>query len=118
MSSDLRNDSIRNALDRALAGEPTALLHRALAIASGLPGPRPNLNMVSAFAIECARHGAKVDPILNEMATLNADLAQGGTAFEIVPMCGIAALGERAASDNSARLRIVALLHSCADDLR
>jgi hypothetical protein len=51
------------------------------------------------------------------MATMHVDTAPGASKYEILPMCGVAALGARAASDASA-MRALAVLHECAEDLR
>ena len=109
------------ALDLAIA-QPTPTGTRALydllGRNSGLPGPRANLGVVTAFAGECAARGARADRLIAAMATLDADRAPGGTELEILPMCGVAALGERAAKDPKSHRRSMELLHVCADDLR
>ena len=52
------------------------------------------------------------------MARLTADEAPGATALEFLPMCGVQALGVRAAADPTVRGAFLRELHARADDLR
>jgi hypothetical protein len=52
------------------------------------------------------------------MATLDPKKAVGATSGEFLPVCGVYALGERAAADKSIRERAVAILHDAAEDPR
>jgi hypothetical protein len=108
---------LSNALEAALKGSPRSL-YDLLARASGLPGARANMGIVQAFAEECALRGASTDRLVVTMATLDADSAPGGTELEILPMCGVAALGARAARDEGVLDRALLTLHDAADDLR
>ncbi len=111
-----RNEALGPALDVAIKGDPRTL-YELLARLGGLPGPRANAGLVAAFASECAGRGKKADPLIAKMATIHVDVAPGASKYEIIPMCGVAALGARAASDPSA-MRALATLHDCAEDMR
>ena len=115
-SQGFRSEALTRALDEAVTGDPRAL-YELLARVGGLPGPRANEGVVLAFANECAARGTRADALVAKMATLDVDAAPGATKYEIIPMCGVAALGARAASDPTA-MRALATLHDCAEDLR
>lgn len=112
-----RDPTFPAALDAAIAGRVDALYHL-LAKLSGLPGTRVNAGMVEAFAVEAAARGKKVDALLRAMVLLSADMAPGGSAHEIVPVCAVHALGVRGATDALARPFAVEYLHAACDDLR
>jgi hypothetical protein len=112
-----RNESLAQALESALSGSPRPL-YAELARCSGLPGTRANMGIVRAFAEECAIRGAACDSLVVTMASIDADAAPGGTELEILPMCGVMALGVRAARDRGAVDRALMTLHDAADDLR
>jgi len=113
----LRDEALVAALDDATAGKRTRLFDL-LAIASGLPGERANLTLAQAFANACAGKKKKADDLVFAMATLDARTAPGATSREFLPVCGILALGERAAADKSIRERALAVLHDAAEDPR
>ena len=115
-SQGFRSEALTRALDDAVTGDPRAL-YELLARVGGLPGPRANAGVVLAFANECAARGTKADALVARMATIDVDVAPGASKYEIIPMCGVAALGARAASD-AAAMRALATLHDCAEDLR
>jgi hypothetical protein len=115
-SQGFRSEALTHALDGALTGDPRAL-YELLARVGGLPGPRANAGVVLAFANECVARGTRADALVATMATLDVEAAPGATKYEIIPMCGVAALGARAASDPTA-MRALATLHDCAEDLR
>jgi hypothetical protein len=118
----LRNETILAALDRALRDGASAAdadaLYKHLGLASGLPGPRANLGVASAFATECAARGKKADRLLFEMVRIPPDSAPGATAREFLPVCGVLGLGARAAADESVRKKVLAALHDAAEDPR
>ncbi len=120
----LRNEAIANALDAACTSRPADVvrasepLYKALALASGLPGPRANLTLAQAFAVDCATRGKRADHVLFAMATLDAEAAPGASGREFVPLCGVVGLGARAAADEELRDRVLPLLHDAAEDLR
>lgn len=118
----LRSETISTALGEALAAPKSEAarmrLYKALGLASGLPGTRMNITLANAFATECAAHGAKADPLAFTMAGLDADEAPGATELEFLPVCGVLALGTRAALDPKARPKVLALLHDASEDLR
>lgn len=115
-SEGFRSEALTRALDEAVAGDARAL-YELLARVGGLPGPRANAGLVLAFSNECVARGKKADALVAQMASLDVDAAPGASKYEIIPMCGVAALGARAASDATA-LRALATLHDCAEDLR
>src|SRR5438045_2907879 len=94
-------DALVMAVDRALTGERRALW-AFLARASHLPGPRANERLMEHFAEVAAGRGRRADDVVVEMATLDADIARGGTEYEFVPMCGVLAVGARAATHDKA----------------
>jgi hypothetical protein len=115
--SPLASDPLGRALDEAIAGRPSAL-HTLLARGSRLPGTRANDSLADAFAQACRARGARADGVVRALAGLNEDEAPGATALEFLPVCGVYALGTRAAADEPVRAKFVAEIHSHADDLR
>jgi hypothetical protein len=105
------------ALDEAIAGH-RATLDALLARGSRLPGTRANDSLADSFAQECRARGAPADGVALALARLNEEEAPGATALEFLPVCGILALGTRAANDEGVRARFVLELHAHADDLR
>lgn len=112
-----RNEMLSNALESALKGSPRPL-YDLLGRHSGLPGTRANMGIVQAFAEECAIRGETTERLVVTMAALDADMAPGGTELEILPMCGVMALGVRASKDERAVDRALLTLHGAAEDLR
>lgn len=113
----IKSVDISAALARA-AGGSTGDLYRQLELQSGLPGPRMNTRLAVAFALDAARLGAKVDRLIWEMASLPANEARGASGKEFVCVCGVLAIGARAAEDPALRPRALELLESRCDDLR
>jgi hypothetical protein len=125
-------DPLSQLLDRAVAeagkgagprrsdgeGPEMRALSTFLARHSHLPGPRPNAALLEAFAAACAVRGPAADRVAFALASLDADRAAGGTEFEFVPMCGVAAVGARAARERVFAADLVERLHAAADDLR
>jgi hypothetical protein len=114
---DATADPLGKALLEAAAGRRRAL-DDLLTRGSRLPGARMNEDLAEAFAQACRTRGAAADPVALALARLSADAAPGGTAAEFLPVCGVYALGARAASDARERARLVDELHGRADDLR
>jgi len=110
-------DPLGRALDEAIAGRPTSL-HALLARGSRLPGTRANDSLADAFAQACRARGGPADAVALSLSQLNEEEAPGATALEFLPVCGILALGARAAIDETMRARFVPELHARADDLR
>jgi hypothetical protein len=109
------------AIDRALAGDGKGddkPLFTLLARASGLPGVRVNVAMAQQFAKAAAARGSLADPLIGRMAALHPDVAPGASEWEFLPVCGVTAAGQRGASDEAVRVRMLRLLHEAADDLR
>ena len=71
--STLRNERIEAALTRAIAEGDTRDLFDQLNRNSGLPGPRPNLDLARVVGLTAARHGGRADPMLRELATDEAE---------------------------------------------
>ncbi|MGD0676170.1 MAG: hypothetical protein ABSC94_12165 [Polyangiaceae bacterium] len=111
------SDPLSRAVDEALAGQLRPLLDL-LERGSRLPGLRANDSLAEAFAQACRLRGALADRVAFELARLSADEAPGATSAEFLPVCGLRALGARAAADASIRTRVLAELHLRADDLR
>lgn len=110
-------DPLARALSEAIAGRAGAL-RDLLARGSRLPGTRMNAELADAFAQACRARGPAADATALALARLSADEAPGATALEFLPVCGVIALGARAAADERVRARFVAELHARADDLR
>jgi hypothetical protein len=110
-------DPLGRAFDGAIGGD-TRPLFAFLARHSGLPGVRANGEIVLAFASHAATRGKRADALVRSMTLLDADRAPGGTELEILPMCGVAALGARGASDPKAVPVVLDYLEAAAEDLR
>lgn len=110
-------DPLGAALAEAIAGRRQRLFDL-LTRGSRLPGTRPNLDLAEAFAQACRSAGARADAVALAMARLSPEEAPGATVHEFLPLCGVRALGARAAADAKARAALVAELHARADDLR
>ena len=115
--ADATTDPLSRSLTDAVAGKRKPLFDL-LARGSRLPGTRMNEDLAEAFAQACRTRGAPADPVALALARLGADEAPGGLALEFLPVCGVYALGARAAADPSVRAELVAELHARADDLR
>lgn len=113
----LRGEELLSAFEEALAGKPERLYVK-LGNVSGLPGTRANVAIAQSFANECVARGKAADALAFAMATLDADVAPGASPREFLPMCGVLAIGGRAAGDPKLRARALAVLHAAADDLR
>jgi hypothetical protein len=111
------SDPLGRALDEAISGRPSAL-HALLARGSKLPGTRANDALADAFAQACRARGSRADSVVLGLARLDEDQAPGATALEFLPVCGVLALGTRAAMDEKVRAPFIAELHARADDLR
>jgi hypothetical protein len=111
------SDSLSRALDEAIAGR-SAPLFALLARGSKLPGSRANDALADAFAQLCRSRAVAADKVALELARLDADVAPGATAREFLPVCGVMALGARAAADPGVRSQFVSELHTHADDVR
>lgn len=77
-----------------------------------------NRELADAFAQSCRVRGASADSVALALARLSAEEAPGATAYEFLPVCGLYAVGARAAADPGVRARFVAELHTHADDTR
>jgi hypothetical protein len=113
----MTTDPLGRALAEAVSGRRQAL-DDLLMRGSRLPGPRANTELADAFAQACRTAGGRADPVALALARLSPDEAPGATAREFLPVCGVLALGARAATDASVREKHLAALHELADDLR
>lgn len=115
----LRSAELSAALARAVEGD-RADLFRQLEVQSGLPGPRANMSLARAFSNECGRLGRKADALAYAMAKLTPDEAPGASSKEFLVVCGVLAVGARAAvaKENATRDKALALLEERADDPR
>ena len=118
-STGFRDPALAPVLDAALAS-PTAraALYDRLRRASGLPSPRVNMGLVTAFAAEAAHRGAMIDALLAAMCAVPEDAAPYGHVDEILPILGVAGTGARAAADPTARAKLVEGLEDMACDRR
>src|SRR5579862_342359 len=64
---DLRSERVSQALDRALETGDTAPFFELLRRGSGLPGPRPNLDLARAVGHALARHESRADRLVAEL---------------------------------------------------
>jgi hypothetical protein len=110
-------DRLGHSLELAIGGNRDALVSL-LARGSRLPGTRANDALADSFGQACRSLGARSDPVALGLAHLSPDEAPGASALEFLPVCGVVALGARAAADESVRRRFVAELHARADDPR
>jgi hypothetical protein len=113
----MSTDPLTIALAEAVGGRRQRLFDL-LARGSRLPGPRINEDLAEAFAVACRSAGVRADAVALAMARLSADEAPGATPLEFLPVCGLRALGARAAADAGVRGAMMAELHAHADDLR
>jgi hypothetical protein len=67
--TEIRSDRLAAALDRALTGGDTADLFELLRRGSGLPGPRPNLELCRVVGNTLARHEGRADRVVAALAT-------------------------------------------------
>jgi hypothetical protein len=74
-SSMLKSARLEAALDRAASQGETAELFAELGRNSGLPGPRPNLELGRALGLAIARHAGKADRLLRELLASNQEYA-------------------------------------------
>jgi hypothetical protein len=119
-STSTAPDPLGTLLDAAIArgASEARPLYAFLARHSGLPGVTANGRIVLAFASHAATRGARADAVVQTLVLLDPDRAPGGTELEILPMCGVAAVGARAASDERFVPRALELLSIAAEDLR
>lgn len=116
----LRGDALVAGFADAMAGRPERFFVQ-LGIQSGLPGTRVNLVLAQAFATECVLRGKPADKLALSMATLSPEAAPGASEKEFLPVCGILALGARAASekkDLALRKKAIAIMHDASEDVR
>jgi len=116
----LRGEQLVAGFAQAIEGRPERLFVQ-LGIQSGLPGTRVNLILAQAFATECVLRGKAADKLAFGMAALSPEAAPGASEREFLPVCGLLALGARAASekkDAALRKKVVGILHESAEDVR
>jgi hypothetical protein len=108
--SALRSDRLAAALDRAALEGDSAALFELLRRGSGLPGPRPNLDLARAAGQAIARHEARADRLV-------ADLERSDE--EYLRIVAAAAHGARSLGGRRAQAdRALAALQALAEDPR
>jgi hypothetical protein len=119
MAEGLRGEAMIAAFAEAIAGRPERLFVQ-LGIQSGLPGTRMNIPLAQAFAVECVGKGKAADKLVLAMAVLTDEAAPGASEREFLPVCGVLALGARAAAAKEPALikKALTVLHHAADDHR
>lgn len=121
IADGLRGDALVAAFKDAVAGRPDRLYVQ-LGIQSGLPGTRMNGILAQAFATECVIRGKAADPLAFAMASFSAEVAPGASEREFLPVCGVLALGQRAATKDkegaALRKKVLPLLHAASEDVR
>jgi hypothetical protein len=118
-ATGFRQAALTEALDKAVQKNgDTAKLYDLLARASGLPGIRTNEGVVQAFAVECAARGPAAKALVARLVEIDADVAAGNTAFEILPIVGVAAACAIAQADEKQLAWAIGMLHTAADDKR
>jgi hypothetical protein len=91
----LRNRALVAELENALARRNYVALFALLRRLSGLPGPRANDQLASAFGQEVARAGKGADDLVRELCAMSLSRAPAGTDLEFLPIVGAACLGAR-----------------------
>jgi hypothetical protein len=120
IAEGLRSEALNAAFDDAIEGRPERLFVQ-LGIQSGLPGTRMNTVLAQGFATECVARGKAADKLISTMAQLSAEVAPGASEREFLPVCGVLAVGARAASetkDRAIRKTAIAILHDASEDVR
>ncbi|MBX3191992.1 MAG: hypothetical protein KF819_33685 [Labilithrix sp.] len=117
MTEGLKGQALTTAFAEALAGKPDRLYVQ-LGIVSGLPGTRMNLVVAQQVAHDCVANGARADRLAFAMAQLSPEAAPGASEREFLPVCGVLAIGWRAAAEPSLRKKVLPILHDAAEDLR
>ncbi|MCC7534943.1 MAG: hypothetical protein IT379_01950 [Deltaproteobacteria bacterium] len=86
----LRSEELESALAAALSGR-SARLADLLARHGGLPGPRPNLALASAFGNSLARAGTQARPLLDALVRAGSAADEARTFLPIAAAFGFAA---------------------------
>jgi hypothetical protein len=93
----LRNRALAAEIETALARGSYATVFAMLRRLSGLPGPRANDPLASAFGEEVARAGPRGDELIAALCAMSPARAPAGTDSEFLPIVGAACLGARLA---------------------
>lgn len=112
----LRNDAMRQALDRALESGDRYLFSL-LTRFGNMPGPRPNVELAEAMGDELASRKAQADRLIIEMCTLDERQAPGQSAQAFLMYVGAHALASRYLAGYEAK-RALDGLHEMAGDAR
>jgi hypothetical protein len=104
VSSALKSARIEAALDRAVDLGETAELFELLARSSGLPGPRPNLELARAMGLAIARHAGRADRLLRSLLDAQAEFPRivGALALGARSLAGVDPRGALAALEQLA----------------
>ncbi len=121
IADGLRGEALAAAFKDAVAGRPERLYVQ-LGIQSGLPGTRMNGILAQGFATECVLRGKSADALAFAMAGMSPEAAPGASEREFLPVCGVLALGSRAATKDkdavALRKKVLPLLHDASEDVR
>lgn len=112
----IRNDRLAAALDRAVDEGPTADLFDLLQRSSGLPGPRPNLELARAVGAALARREARGDRLLAALASAEPEFPRIVAALALVERSLLAGSDKRKAAARAASA--LADLQILAEDAR
>jgi hypothetical protein len=93
----LRNRALAAEIETALARGNYVTLFAMLRRLSGLPGPRANDPLASAFGEEVARAGPRADGLIGALCAMTPARAPAGTDSEFLPIVAAACLGARLA---------------------
>ena len=83
-----------------------------------LPAGPINTGLLEEWGAMTSDGDDELERFLRGMGELDAEAAQGGTAYEFLPVAAVLALGTRAARHPDRREKLLRWLHARADDLR
>ncbi len=118
VSAPTRRQQLERHLAAALAGTSPLPLFELLARHGHLPAGPMNVGLLEEWGAMTADGDDELEKFLRGMGELDAEAAQGGTAYEFLPVAAVLALGTRASRHPDRRDRLVRWLHGRADDLR
>jgi hypothetical protein len=118
VSAPTRRQQLERHLAAALAGDSPMPLFELLARHGRLPAGPINAGLLEEWGAMTSDGDDELERFLKQMGELDAELAQGGTAYEFLPVAAVLALGTRAARHPDRRDKLFRWLHGRADDLR
>jgi hypothetical protein len=116
----IRNQALAAELETALTKRRYEALFALLRRLSGLPGPRANDALATAFGEEVAKLGPRADDLVKQLAAVDDVRAPTGTDGEFLPMVAAACLGARlkTAETGAPLAAVLSDLRPLADDTR